>query len=295
MDVLNVTDSHDMLTALADVYISIHLFDLKKDVIMAFKSNQFIDKWSDEVSGAQNKINNVMKNITLDEHLEMMMEFIDLSTITERLEGKNNISLVFEGKINGWCRARFCVMDWEEGVITRLIFAVECINEEKKRENHLLYLAGTDLMTGLFNRGHGENSIEALFQKGQKGMFCLFDVDKFKQVNDKYGHNTGDEVLIAVADCLRKVHRDGDVIMRLGGDEFAAFFRDIDEAEAGAFIQKLFEEIDKISVEPMQEPVRISLGATFYRENMNFDEAYKMADRGVYESKHSKQSSFLIV
>ena len=54
-------------------------------------------------------------------------------------------------------------------------------------------------------------------------MFCLIDCDKFKSINDTYGHSVGDKVIIAVAEKLRKTCRDSDVVLRLGGDEFAIF------------------------------------------------------------------------
>ena len=54
-------------------------------------------------------------------------------------------------------------------------------------------------------------------------MFCIFDVDNFKLINDNYGHINGDRVLTAVADCMRKASQTGDVLLRLGGDEFAVF------------------------------------------------------------------------
>ena len=53
-------------------------------------------------------------------------------------------------------------------------------------------------------------------------MFCLFDVDKFKAINDTFGHVVGDEVLVAIANCMKNTFRDRDIIMRLGGDEFVA-------------------------------------------------------------------------
>ncbi|MDO5155759.1 MAG: GGDEF domain-containing protein [Eubacteriales bacterium] len=150
------------------------------------------------------------------------MEFSDLSTLEERIGDKKDVSTVFMGKINGWCRARFIVLDRDEaGRLSHVLHTVECIHEEKIKENHLLYLSQTDLLTNIYNRGHGEKAISDLIDDKQLGMFILFDVDKFKLVNDRYGHHIGDEVLIKVADALTKVVGSGDIAMRLGGDEIA--------------------------------------------------------------------------
>lgn len=293
--ILTEDESREMFTSLSEIYISIHLFDLKKNELKPFKSNRFIDSLADACILGQDKVNNVMKNIPLEEHVEMMLEFVDFSTLPERLKDKNDISIVFEGRYNGWCRARFIAMGREDGVLTRTIFTVECINEEKQRENHLLYLAGTDLMTGIFNRGHGESRIVKYLKEDRKGVFCLFDVDKFKMINDNYGHNAGDLVLIAVAECLQRAKREHDIIMRLGGDEFAAFFTDIGRDEIHTVIEKLFEDIESIKVKDVKQPIRVSLGAVVIQHGMDFDTAYKLADKGVYESKNTKGSSYSII
>ena len=81
--------------------------------------------------------------------------------------------------------------------------------------------------------------------------------------------------------------------MRLGGDEFAAYFVDVtSEAVACEIINALFEEISKIHIDPMTEEVSVSLGSVLYNEGLTFDGIYKIADRGVYDSKSNKGSSF---
>lgn len=292
---LTELESFEMFKALSDIYISIHLFDLGKNLIKTFKSNSFIDELADVYENGQDKVNNVMAHIPKEDYVQEMLTFVDFSTLQERMGDNNSISIVFEGKINGWCRARFVVVERKDDAIERMLFAVECIEAEKKRENYLLYLAGTDLMTDLYNRGHGEKEIIERLRTGKKGVFCLFDVDKFKLVNDNYGHDVGDKVLIAIAECLKKVRQDGDIVMRLGGDEFAAFFADKTKKEVESIIGQLFELISKVSIEPMTEPIRVSLGAVEVRDGMDFDVAYKLADRGVYESKNRKNSSYIFI
>lgn len=282
------------LLALAEIYISIYEFDMINNSLQPIKSNQHIDALAAPFEGAQEKLDNVMKNITVAEHVDFIMEFSDLSTLEERIGDKKDISIVFIGKINGWCRARFIVVDRDDtGRLSHVLHTVECIHEEKLRENHLLYLSQTDLLTNIYNRGHGEKAITELIDNKQLGMFILFDVDKFKLVNDRYGHHIGDQVLIAVADALTKAVSTEDIVMRLGGDEFAAYFPNIkDKSEGEALIQRVFDQIALIHIAPMEESVSISLGARFVKETDDFDTVYKSADNGVYISKNSKGSSF---
>ena len=230
----------------------------------------------------------------MEEHLDMILQFIDFSTLEERMKGHDTIVAVFRGKVSGWCKVRFIRVHSEADEKLRyVLYAVECIDEEKKKENQLVYLSQTDLMTGIYNRGFGEKTISELLEKERKGLFCLFDIDKFKNVNDKYGHIVGDKVLIAVAEALKSVQRPDDVIMRLGGDEFAAYFADVDSGEkASEIISHLFDEIAKIHIAPMANEISVSLGAVMYRSGLTFDLIYKLADKGVYDSKNCKGNTY---
>ncbi|MGN0622027.1 MAG: GGDEF domain-containing protein [Porcipelethomonas sp.] len=282
------------LDALSEIFISLHIFDLQDDRLFPIKSNRYIEMWSADFESSKDKLYNVMSNITSEEHLELIMKFTDLATLEDRMKGHKILSVVFNGKINGWCKARFIRVNGNENDKLRyVLFAVECIDEEKKKENHLMYLSQIDLMTGIYNRGYGERMISELLERKNKGVFCLFDVDKFKHVNDKYGHLLGDKVLIEIAKSLQKVKRKNDIVMRLGGDEFAAYFVDVDsESGAAEIINRFFNEISGINIAPMTEGISISLGAVLYKGGLTFDSIYKLADSGVYESKINKGNSY---
>lgn len=292
---VNEIDELKLLESLSDIYICIFLYDVKNDDYHAIKTNKYLDMWAAEPVGALNKTINVIKYITMPEHLGAMMDFVDLRTLNERMNDSSNISMVFAGRINGWCKARFIAVDRdEEGNLWHALYTVECIDEEKRRENQLTYLAQTDLMTGLTNRGHGESLIREFLKNGQKGAFCLFDVDHFKSINDLYGHGVGDAVLIAIAEAMKSVKRNSDIAMRLGGDEFAMYLTDImDEEEVDEYIQRLFDRVEMIShnIPEVREPICVSLGVAFYSESSGFDELYKKADQGVYTGKKIKGSS----
>ena len=290
----DITRDKYVLSALSEVYISLHIFDLIDDRLFPLKSNRYIEMWSENFESSQEKIHNVMLNIASEEHRALMVEFTDFSTLEERMKDQSAISAVFHGKVNGWCRAKFIKVNHTENERLRyVLYAVECIDEEKKKENHLLYLSQTDLMTGIFNRGYGERMISELLSNQKEGLFCLFDVDKFKHVNDKYGHNVGDDVLIEIAKVLQTIKRPKDVVMRLGGDEFAAYFVDIDsEQSASGIINRFFDEVSKIHIPPMTESISVSLGAVLNKGGLTFDSIYKLADRGVYDSKTNKGNTF---
>ena len=244
-------------------------------------------------------INRIAKKMCPESQMEGILEFIDIGTIEERLRGKKSITHEFIEQKIGWCRSRFLPVDYDEnGRLLHVLFCIECIEEEKKRENKLLYLAETDLMTGLCNRGNGEKKITAFLKERTAGLLCLLDCDKFKSINDTYGHSVGDKVIIAIAEKLQKSCRDKDVIFRLGGDEFAMFMRGMVEQKAAErFFERLFQNIRQIDLAEMQgKKIEMSLGACFYDgdENVSFDELYRNADSAMYQSKKKQGYSYTI-
>ena len=176
----------------------------------------------------------------------------------------------------------FTVMLW---------IGIKTYYEEKHRvrEKTLIELSETDQLSGLLNRGAGEKKIENLLAMQKAGMFILLDTDKFKSINDTYGHAVGDKVICAISDCLRTSFRDRDVVMRLGGDEFAAYAVGVTtEAEASLVIDRFFNCLNNIYIPEMDsKKVYVSVGAVFYdgTQPETFDDLYKRADALTYRSK----------
>ena len=86
-------------------------------------------------------------------HRKEALEFVDITTVEDRLRGKNTIVHEFTGKVSGWCRERFIPVDYDaDGRLWHVLYCVENIDEEKRRENRLMYLAtDRNLMTGIRN------------------------------------------------------------------------------------------------------------------------------------------------
>lgn len=244
-------------------------------------------------------INSVMNEFCTKAQRKEALEFVDISTVEDRLRGKNTIVHEFIGKVSGWCRERFIPVDYDaDGRLWHVLYCVENIDEEKRREDRLMYLAQIDLMTGIRNRGSGENKITEYLVRKQCGLLCLLDCDKFKSINDTYGHAVGDKVIIAIADTLRKSCRDDDVVLRLGGDEFAVFIPGmLDKERAEAFFDRLFSNIEHIDIAEMNgKHILLSLGACFYdgMDRITFDQLYRRADTAMYDSKKKQGYSATI-
>lgn len=278
-------------SALAGIYLSMHLVDLNTGKFHEIKSADYIrDNMIKDDNLFAHQAQKVMSVLPTDKYKKSVLEFIDISTLRERMQGENTIVHEFLGNYSGWCRERFIRVDEDaDGNLWHVIFAVEVIDAEKRKENRLLYLSETDLMTGIKNRGSGEKAITELIKSGRKGLMCLLDCDKFKQVNDTYGHIVGDAVIIAVAKSLQSVCREDDICMRLGGDEFAMFIPGITERKAAEeFSRRVFAKLKNIRIPEMgDEKIYVSMGEAFYDGNpdVDFDKLYRKADSAMYKSK----------
>lgn len=280
--------------ALAEIYMSMHLVNVKTGSYIAVKSVPEIDECLQQKDGDnfREQFAHVVDRLCADKYKQSVKEFTDLSTLEERMRGTNTLVHEFVCSISGWCRERFIKADTDsEGGLLRVMYCVEVIDEEKRRENRLLYLSETDSMTGLYNRGSGEHKVTAFLQNKTEGLFCLIDCDKFKSINDTYGHVVGDEVIVAVAETLQKTCRKDDIVMRLGGDEFALYIPGMQRDEAGLFIERLFAEFNALKIPEMKEhKIYVSLGAAFSSETeeVSFDQIYREADQAMYESKKTE-------
>ena len=296
-------------SSLSKIYESMHYVNVQTQRYHIVKTtSQFTEHWEkDDVKKDEYEIRDdfcghvrrIAEKMCKESQLEEASEFMDISTIEERLTGKSSIVHEFINKKTGWCRSRFIPVDYDEnGRLLHVLFCIECIEEEKKRENRLIYLAQTDLMTGLCNRGSGERKISDLLKEKTGGLLCLLDCDKFKMINDTYGHSVGDKVIIEIAENLRKSCRDNDIILRLGGDEFAIFIPGmLKQTSAEKFFERLFANIRQISITEMRgKCIEVSLGACFYdeTEEVSFDYLYKKADRAMYQSKKKQGYSATI-
>ena len=160
------------------------------------------------------------------------------------------------------------------------IYEINTANEAMLR-----YQAEHDPLTGIINRGAFEQ-LRKLFQMKKISMALLIvDVDKFKQVNDGYGHEVGDQVLKKVAELLQDSFRATDYPARIGGDEFAVILTNMTE-EKKAVIQRKIQDINDTLTHPKNglPSVSLSVGAAFSTDGFT-DDLYKRADLALYDVK----------
>lgn len=176
-------------SALSEIYLCMHLIDIKTGKYEQIKNVKHVEKECEELDqeNFSKRIYTAMKYFCTEMYLSSVLEFVDLSTLDRRLMETNTIVHEFIGTVSGWCRERFIKVDSDEkGRLWHVLYCVEVIDEQKRREKKLLYLSETDSMTGINNRGSGERKITEFLEKKKGGLFCLLDCDKFKKINDTY-------------------------------------------------------------------------------------------------------------
>lgn len=174
------------------------------------------------------------------------------------------------------------------------------ISERRNREEKLKGQAEVDALTNLYNRGAGESKIEQLISVAETKRFSyglfMIDLDGFKPVNDQYGHEAGDKVLIEVAKRLTSSVRADDITIRWGGDEFVIFARlTTDPLEASHIAEKLLSILREPIVCESGNTVNISasIGIALYPFNAdNLESLLKYADLAMYEVKSEHKNSY---
>ncbi len=176
----------------------------------------------------------------------------------------------------------------KEILVSRIVNTIE----NQKTIELLTQKATLDKLTGFLNKASGTEKIMDMCAD-KTGALMLFDLDNFKLVNDIYGHDMGDQVLIALADIVRHNTRTEDVIARVGGDEFLGFFSNlVSKAAVKALTDRLNAQLLNKCIELMGDdfeiPIGISTGVAFVPEHSrDYDHLFRCADSAMYRVKQN--------
>jgi diguanylate cyclase (GGDEF)-like protein/PAS domain S-box-containing protein len=186
-----------------------------------------------------------------------------------------------------------------DGSVHRRVALFSDITKRKESEELIWHQANFDSLTGLPNRHMFQSRLEQEIKKAHRGKRLLglmfLDLDRFKEVNDTFGHDQGDLLLKDAAERLQNSVRETDIVARLGGDEFTIIVTDLnsfDEIEriAGGILQKIAEPF-QLGLE--QAYVSVSIGITFYPEDAgSMDQLIKNADQAMYAAKNEGRNRY---
>lgn len=187
-----------------------------------------------------------------------------------------------------------------DGSIARVSGVFVDIHKRKLAEQEIEYAARHDIMTGLVNREEVRRGFNETIASDRREKLCLFalDLDRFKHVNDTFGHEAGDVVLKTVTSRLKRIVRGKDIVARLGGDEFSivmptgANWQDI----GSKFAQRAIDVICKpVKYHGASLQVGASIGVAVYPDHgADFDTLLRNADAALYKVKGSGKNNYYI-
>lgn len=174
-----------------------------------------------------------------------------------------------------------------------IIFTVSDISTQRQEHEKLIRAAEQDSMTGLLNHESAMMYSERYINgegKGLKSALFIIDVDDFKNINDRFGHVTGDNVLIDIAEKIRKHFRDSDIVGRIGGDEFFVLMKNVERS--WTVTRKAKELSEALQYECTRDGCTIeltsSIGVTYFAGGQqSLSDLYAEADAALYRAKNS--------
>ncbi len=179
------------------------------------------------------------------------------------------------------------------------IHIIRDITQRKETEEKIAWLAQYDALTGIPNRAKFISNLEEEIQRskrsGMRFAVMLFDIDKFKYINDHHGHDAGDSVLRNVAVSAKQVLRSTDRIGRLGGDEFVVLQTGIKDCADVASLAKRIQTAvhETFTYKSMQFNMKISIGISIFPDDSkDANGLLYYADKAMYEDKHSGGGNF---
>ena len=202
-----------------------------------------------------------------------------------------------------WTMGRGMVVERDEaGKPLRMIGTNADISERKAHEKRLEHIAHFDALTNLPNRVLLADRLQQVMAQAQRRQQQLavayLDLDGFKTINDRHGHEVGDQVLITLAKRMKDALREGDTMSRLGGDEFVAVLIDLEDPSASLPLldRLLVAAAHPVHVGNLTLQVSASLGVTYYpqAQDIDADQLLRQADQAMYQAKLAGKNCFCV-
>ena len=197
-----------------------------------------------------------------------------------------------------WLEISILPMKSLEGCIDSILYVIDDITDRKETEAELFKRANYDSLTKLPNRAYFYHKLETTLLEharvSRDMALMYFDIDKFKNINDSYGHDVGDKVIQEFAYRVSIALRASDFLARLGGDEFILFIQDVKNI---ATVEIIAEKIIEIMRNPfligdLKLNVSTSIGISMFKAGQNIDEWIKKSDQALYEAKNSGRNQY---
>jgi len=179
------------------------------------------------------------------------------------------------------------------------LWVFDDITVQKRTAKELIFLAEHDFLTGVYNRRKFQEELESQLRKSERNDHSLallfFDIDDFKYINDIYGHEYGDKILLQVATEISRLIRRDEMFCRLGGDEFAIVLPEGDEASAVTLANRILKAVSRITLKIADKTVSVtsSVGVSVYPDHATeMGALLACADVAMYQSKSAGKNTW---
>jgi len=244
-------------------------------------------------------IREVVLNIAVEESQAEVEKFFDSQTLLQNYnQGKFFVETEFLRRSEKdskprWLRAVCQLRESAEVNEVHLFLLVFDIDGYRRTNEAMVNLIERDTLTGLYNRRTAINLIKDYFEKNNLLAFVILDLDNFKQINDRFGHDCGDKILKNASEEMKKYFGANGFVARLGGDEFLAVLKNISPEEVETLL-KTFSEISKvIEYKGNKISYTMSIGYSLFPEQgKDYKELYQNADMALYAVKMAGRNSY---
>lgn len=284
-----IRSQYAILDSMAGIYSYVDYIDFEEKTLKRFDVKDSVAEPLNLSSDSHTTLNKeLLEGIEADLR-DRFWKFTDLSTLSERMSNEKIISAEFCHKEDGWFRAAYIrIGDSTEKRISKVIYAIRNIDEEKKNVEKWIHKSNTDELTGFFNRNAYEDEIALIGKEPLKEnlVYVSVDVNSLKIVNDTLGHDAGDELILGACECLRQCLGSYGKLYRTGGDEFVALIY-TEESQLDD-IKKDIEEVSENWKGKFNASLAMSCGFVSAKEEGIFTIHHMalLADKRMYEEKN---------
>ncbi len=278
----------EVINSLSTIYSTIFQADIVTHKYEILTSVPLMGKLVPQKGNFDDVKDIIINNFIEPEFKESLYEFLNIDTLANRLKNVNTVTTDYKAPNGSWIQARFIVKRRDnDGNAIEGLYVARDISEEKLMK----YEAEHDALTGVLNRGGFDQILNSNIKEKRDFALVLIDIDEFKDVNDNYGHDVGDDVLKKISKMLGEQFRSIDYICRIGGDEFAVIMMDVKKDFETKIINKIDEINELLSSRTIDIPlVSLSVGTAFMDKDSSSDSLFKDADNALYYVKrHGKK------
>ena len=236
-------------------------------------------------------------------HAEYVEEFEDKFKAAFEKDEPFKIKLKAYNVVRGsfWLELKGKAIHDREGNFLHILLSVRDVSKEQQQKEHLKYFAYHDMLTGLPNRrmfsDQLDEAITVLSKRQIPFALMLLDVDNFKQINDSYGHEIGDQVIIEFGLRLQETIGTQGLVARLGGDEFVILLTDVgDDKQLEGIARQINDAVrEGIDIQQAHLEVTVSIGiAVCTKPPLTARQALRHADEALYKGKNLGKNTFTI-